>query len=128
MDLEEALHDLEAISAIAERMTRRRDDIHGYLSSVYRAGLKWLALTEAERRALRKAVIARQNRRVDPRAAKTLFRFLIELTLDCDTRLKWRYAKALRYARSRGCRPEDLAAFFRDHGGIEGCARQQPRR
>ena len=124
MDCQEALHDLQAISAIGARMTRRRRDIYRYLSALYRVGGKWLDLPPHERRILRDTAINGQQRRVDPRAARTVFRLLIELTLECDARLKWRYARALQYARTCSCRVEDLSEFFKRHGGIEGCSRK----
>ena len=120
MDINEALQDLLRIKSVAAGMTRKRDDVYVLLAAIYQTGRKWLK--RGVSRALRDAILKHEKVRVDRRTTRKVFRFLIELTCMIDTKLKSRYANALRYAQAHDCPPTDLTGFLKRRGGIEKCA------
>ncbi len=121
MDSREALRDIETIRAVAGGLQRRRDAVYLALALVYRTARKWVESGQA--RFLRDSVIELLGVRTDPRAKRNVVRFLIEVAWpNLDTKLRSRYANALRYAASKKCPNAELAPFLKSRGGIEKCA------
>ena len=122
MDIKEALQDVQTIKSVAAGLPRKRDSIYVLLTVIYRIGRKWIkgGLSSA----LRDAVAAREGIKVDRRAKRNVFRFLIEITYRVEIKLRPRYANALRYARARNCLPAGLTDFIKSAGGIEECAKK----
>ena len=122
MNIDEALQDVQTIKSVAAGLTRKRDDIYVILTVTYRVGRKWLNGHLSHR--LQDAILEREKVRVDRRARRKVFRFLIELACPVDTKLRSRYANALQYARLRYCPLERLTGFIKSKGGIEECAKK----
>jgi hypothetical protein len=122
MDIKEALQDVQTIKTVAAGLTRKRDDVYLLMTVIYRIGQKWLKLRVPG--ALRDAVAAHEEIRVDRRAQRNVFRFLIELAWPVKKKLRSRYTNALQYARVRDCPVEGLTDFIKRNGGIEECAKK----
>jgi hypothetical protein len=121
MDVHEAQRDINTIRAVAAGLSRKRDAVYVLLSEIYLVGHKWARSGKAKE--LRDSIIILEGLRIDPRAKRRIFRFLIEVgwpTL--DTKLRSRYANALRYASSKNCAAAKLTTFLKSRGGIEKCA------
>jgi hypothetical protein len=119
MNLNEAVSDLKKLERLAEGLTRRRNDIYLLLAEIYRVGLKWLKLGPAD---LKRKLIAHLERKFDRRTTRSVFRFLIEVTLkEVGPKAKQRYANAVRYPHMRHCPSQRLADFMKRNGGIERC-------
>jgi hypothetical protein len=121
MNIHEAQRDINMLRAVAAGLSRKRDAIYVLLSQIYQVAHKWVESRQAKE--LRDAVIILEGLRVDPRAKRNLFRFLIELS--CPTlnkKLRSRYANALKYAISKKCPPSEFTKFIKARGGIEICA------
>ena len=122
MDIKEVLQDVQTIKTVAAGLTRKRDDVYLLMTVIYRIGQKWLKLRVPG--ALRDAVAAHEEIRVDRRTKKYVFRFLIELACSVNKKLRSRYANALQYARLCHCPLEGLTEFIKRNGGIEECAKK----
>ncbi len=121
MDVHEAQRDIKTIQTIATGLSRKRDAVYVLLGQIYAVAHKWMK--SDQRKVLRDAVIALEEIRVDPRAKRSLSRFLIEVGCrDTDTKLRSRYANALKYASSKKCPVGELTTFLKKSGGIEKCA------
>jgi hypothetical protein len=122
MTIDEALNDVKKLQHHAKGMTRRRDDIYLLLAEIYRVARKWLKLGQP---GLRRQLIARLKRRFDRRTTKSVFRFLIEATLqETDVKARSRYSNALRYAHAKNRPHQQLIVFIKRNGGIEMCAQR----
>ena len=119
MDHNEALRDVQTIRTLAKGLSRTRDSIYLLLKEIYRVGRKWLKSNKAKE--LRDAVIGLKSFRIDSRARKNIFRFLIEVGYPVRKTYRSRYANALRYAHAHNCPSENLARFITSRGGIEEC-------
>ena len=121
MDIHEAQRDINTIRAVAAGLSRKRDAVYVLLRQIYVVGHKWVK--SGQPKVLRDAVILLEDIRVDPRAKRNLFRFLIEVGWPAlDRKLRSRYANALRYAASKNCPTAKLTTFLKSRGGIEKCA------
>jgi hypothetical protein len=121
MDSREALRDVETIRAVTAGLSRKRDAVYVALALIYRTGHKWIKSGQA--RVLRDSVIELLEARIDPRARRKIFRFLIEIGWPAlDRKLRSRYANSLRYAAFKKCPIAELASFLKSRGGIEKCA------
>jgi len=121
MDIHEAHRDVETIRAVTAGLSRKRDAVYVALALIYRTGHKWLKGGQAKE--LRDAIIILEEVKVDPRVKRKLFRFLIEVGWPAlETKLRSRYANALRYAWAHHCPIAGLATFIKNKGGIEKCA------
>ena len=122
MDIKEALQDVQTIKSVAAGLTRKRDDIYVILTVTYRVGRKWLNGHLSHR--LQDAILEREKVRVDRRARRKVFRFLIEIGFRVDIQRRSRYANALEYGRICNCLPAGLTDFIKRNGGIEECAKK----
>ena len=122
MDANEAIRDIETIRRVAKGLSRQRDDVYLLMIVIYRVGQKWITSNQAKE--MRRSVIQQLKLRIDRRARKSVFRFLIEVTYPVDVKLRSRYANALHYAHAHKCPPDDLPGFLKSKGGIEGCAKR----
>jgi hypothetical protein len=122
MNIDEALQEVQTIKSVAAGLTRKRDDVYLLMTATYRIGCKWRECHVSA--ALRDAVTAHEEIRVDHRAQRNVFRFLIELAWSVKIKLRSRYANALQYARVRNCVPSGLTDFIKRNGGIEECAKK----
>jgi hypothetical protein len=122
MNIDRALQDVQTIKSVAAGLPRKRDSIYVLLTVIYRIGGNWRKSHVSA--ATRDAVAAREGIKVDRRAKRNVFRFLIEITYRVEIKLRSRYANALRYARARNCLPAGLTDFIKSAGGIEKCAKK----
>ncbi len=122
MDQNEALRDIQTIKSVAAGLSRKRDAVYVLMTEIYRIGLRWRK--SGQPRELRDYLMQQEKLRVDRRARKTIFRFLIEVAYPVDRRLRSRYANALNYARMHNCSSTDLTEFLKSRGGIEKCAKR----
>ncbi len=121
MDVHEALRDITTVRAVAAGLSRKRDAVYVLLRQIYVVAHKWVK--SGQPKVLRDAVILLEDFRVDPRAKRNLFRFLIEVSCPgLDRKLRSRYANALKYASSKKCPVGELTTFLKSGGGIEKCA------
>ncbi len=121
MDVHDAQRDINTIRAVALGLSRKRDAVYVLLTQIYATGHKWAKSGQAK--GLRDAVILLEEIRIDPRAKRRIFRFLIEVGWPAlDRKLRSRYANALRYASSKNCPTAKLTTFLKSEGGIEKCA------
>ena len=110
---------LQRADRIAGR-SRRRFASRTYLLEVYRLYAEWDQIGDAEKFALRTASAAGLSLHGKPHP----MRILIDLTTSHpNLKRRSKMERALRYALSREVAPEKLLKFFRNHGGISGCAR-----
>jgi hypothetical protein len=122
-DAEEVRQDLRALRTVADGLTRERDAIYLLLVAVYRAGRQWRHNVSA---ALARRILTEDKMiRVDRRATRNVFRFLVEFTCQkMDVKLRSRYSNALGFAHLSNCEPANLRAFMKSNGGIEQCAKK----
>jgi hypothetical protein len=125
LETAQSLSDIELIFAVAAGLTRKRDSIYLLLTEIYSVGRSWLKGGRDQARETRDAAIQSLGIRVDRRAKRNVFRFLIEVGCRAvDKKLRPRYANALRYAYSHDCPPKNLITFLKSRGGIEQCAKR----
>jgi hypothetical protein len=122
MNIDEALQDVQTIKTVAAGLPRKRDSIYLLLTVIYRIGGKWCKNHVSA--TMRDAVAVHEGIKVDLRAKRNVFRFLIEITYRVEIKLRSRYANALRYAWVRHCSPAGLTDFIKCAGGIEACAKK----
>jgi hypothetical protein len=122
MDIDEALQDVQTIKSVSAGLTRKRDSVYVLMTAIYRVGRKWLSRGLSH--ALQDAILEHEKVRVDRRARRKVFRFLIEIGFRVDMQRRSRYANALEYARVRNCMPAGLTDFIKRNGGIEECAKK----
>ena len=122
MNIDRALQDVQTIKSVAAGLPRKRDSIYVLLTVIYRIGGNWRKSHVSA--ATRDAVAAHEGIKVDRRAKRNVFRFLIEITYRVEIKLRSRYVNALRYARARNCLPAGLTDFIKSAGGIEECAKK----
>ena len=63
-----------------------------------------------------------------PLYEKDLVRMLIDASCDADRKTKSRWARALRYVRSRQVNWRHCARFLKENGGPAGCAKKETQR
>jgi len=123
MDPVEPRRDIEMIRTTVAGLSRKRDAVYVALNQIYSTRRKWANSGQAKE--LAAVVIKHQILKIDRRAMKSLFRFLIEVGWPgLDKKQRSRYANALRYARLKKCSPEKLTGFIKANGGIEKCAKR----
>jgi hypothetical protein len=98
---------------------RQRYAFYAYLSAVYRLYRHLRRKKAAKQTARRIAALFDLKIRTDAHP----IRVIIDATSNADSKTKWRWTQALRYAWHERHAWTDFAAFLRDHGGAAGCAR-----
>jgi hypothetical protein len=94
------------------------EEIYPYLKAVYRYARKLEPTDESKKKEFNK--IANGFHR---KIKWNRIRLIVELTAlpHMKPKMKWKYTRALQYARQRGVKSADLIAFMKKKGGINGC-------
>jgi hypothetical protein len=108
--------DLEAIRELAPPPPK--EAIYPYLKAVYLRARKLGPIDGPKEKELNKIAD-----RYPKKIKFDRFRLIIELTAPphMTSKMKWKYTRALQYARQRGVKSADLIAFMKKKGGINGC-------
>jgi hypothetical protein len=121
--------DIERLRDLWEKVqaSRVRDAIYDYLRAAYNLVLCWKVERHSRQRAKRALKIngLAPPRRPEPFAAVIMASVSPK---KLDRRQLSKYSRALQYAASRQCHPNDLKRFIQDrHGGLNVCAAKYSR-